>query len=164
MRRLTAARSGTAAWNDSPSQLERSLRPAYPTSDSVGGSRQSPPVPPIVPSISGSTQSSVRLRRSHPDRNQSVFHPALEDLHPIVVLITSAPGRAHAFAQSRIGQEGGKALGRRGRIPDRNEKSGFPFNDNFWDGPPNRGDYRQPTAEMCSWRARRRAWSNASSH
>ena len=161
MRRLTAARSGTAAWKDSPSQLERSFHAAFPTTNlplSV------PIVPPIVPSISGSTQSSVRLRRSHPDRNQSVFHPALEDLHPIVVLITSAPGRAHAFAQSRIGQEGGKALGRRGRIPDRNEKSGFPFNDNFWDGPPNRGDYRQPTAEMCSWRARRRAWSNASSH
>ena len=50
---LTAARSRTAAWNDSPSSLERSLRPAVPTSDSVGGSRQSPPVPivpPIVPS------------------------------------------------------------------------------------------------------------------
>ena len=33
---LTAARSRTAAWNDSPSSLERSLRPAVPTSDSVG--------------------------------------------------------------------------------------------------------------------------------
>ena len=47
---LTAARSGTAAWKDSPSSLEKSFRAAVPTFDSVGVPRQSPSVCPYCAS------------------------------------------------------------------------------------------------------------------